>query len=574
MCYGGQTMKISAIHDKQNNAKSTALPQKRERQWLLRQMAHHRMMILGLGILGMVATAVKIGSTVSSKYLIDALMYHDPKMLFTFAVLTGIMMLMAMFLQSVSSHLGAKLHIRVQQGLQGKLFRKLLGADWISLKDYASGDLLNRFHSDIGAVANGIIGLLPGFLLSVVKLIGVVAILVYIDPLSAVVALIGTPATLLVSRLLMKRMWSHDLTNKELASNLMSFQGDALGHLTEIKTLNACGIYHDKFEYLQREYADANLSYHGFRIRMSAGLSLLNLTVTAVCLCWGVYRLWLGSMTYGSLVLLVQMVSMLRGSLSSLLSLLQQTVSVLTSVGRVEELLELPQEDCTPPKGFSPAADWAISLHQVSCCYCKEAPVLENFNFTANPGELIGITGTSGIGKTTLLRLLLGLMEPCSGKAMLLNQDGNAYPITAGTRTAFAYVPQGNGIFAGTVAENLRIAAPEASDKDLWLALETACAAEFIKAQPEQLEYPLHSGGKNLSQGQCQRLAIARAILRHAPILLLDEATSGLDEETEQRLLDNLRSSNRVRTCILVTHRQSVAERCDRVYEIGEPAFL
>lgn len=558
--------------DNSNNSKRTSLSPKRHRQWLLRQMACHRGMILVVALLGLAATVVKIGSTVASKYLIDALTGHDAQMLWTAATLTAAMMLIAMVLQGVSSHLGAKLHIRVQHRLQGQLFGKLLGADWLSLNAYPGGDLLNRLNADIGAVANGIIGLLPGLLLSGARVAGVVGILLYMDPVSAWVALVGMPVTLLVSRLLMRKMRAHDLSNKELTSGLMSFQEDALRHLTEIKTMNACEIYQGKFNRLQTAYAQANLSYHGFRIRMTACLSLLNLAVTAVCLCWGVYRLWDGSMTYGSLVLLVQLVSMLRGSLSSLLTLYQQTVTVLTSVGRVTELLELPEEDRAVPSGFSPAADWTISLRQVSCGYQAGSPVLEHFDFSASPGDLIGITGSSGIGKTTLLRMLLGLMAPSSGEALLIGQDGRQYPITAGTRGAFAYVPQSNGIFAGTVAENLRIAAPDASDDDLWKALETACAAEFLAQQPQGLEYPLTSGGRNLSQGQCQRLAIARAILRAAPILLLDEATSGLDEETERRLLENLRRSHQVRTCILVTHRQSVAACCDRVYEIGEAA--
>lgn len=523
-----------------------------------------------VGVLGLTAAAVKIASSVASKYLIDALVAHDLSMLLTAVIITAAMMLTGTGLQYLSSHLGAKLHIRAQQRLQGQLYGKILRTSWQSLDKHPGGDLLNRLNSDIGTVANGIIGLLPGLLLSGGRLLGIVGILLYIDPISAWVALLGTPATLLASRFLMKKLRTHDLTIKELGSKVMSFQEDALRHLTEIKTLNACGIYQERFDGLQKEYARASLGCHGFRIRMTACLSMLNLMVTAVCLCWGVYRLWTGSMTYGSLVLLVQMVSMLRGSLSSLISLFQQTVTVLTSVSRVAELLELPEEDRTVPPGFSPLDNLGISMRGIGFRYSSDAPILNEFDFSADPGELIGITGASGAGKTTLLRLLLGLMEPSSGNACLVDTDGTRYPITSGTREAFAYVPQGNSIFAGTVAENLRIASPKASDQDLRQALKTACALEFIDKLPGGLEYHLSSGGKDLSQGQCQRLAIARAILRSAPILLLDEATSGLDEATERQLLDNLRRSEWVRTCILVTHRQSVAERCNRVYIIGQ----
>ena len=215
-------------------------------------------------------------------------------------------------------------------------------------------------------------------------------------------------------------------------------------------------------------------------------------------------------------------------------------------------------------------ADRAVSvrMEQVSFAYQDGDVVLHPFDFYTEPGDVIAITGPSGEGKTTLLRLLLGLVEPKSGKAWL--SGTKAYPIGAGTRRAFSYVPQGNSIFAGTVAQNLRLFCPEATDEELCRALDAACALEFVEQLPGKLEHPLGAGGRGLSEGQAQRLAIARALLRGAPILLLDEATSALDVATEQQILKNLQSRDWARTCILVTHRPASAEICSRGYEIHD----
>lgn len=209
-----------------------------------------------------------------------------------------------------------------------------------------------------------------------------------------------------------------------------------------------------------------------------------------------------------------------------------------------------------------------IELQQVSFRYQNGEVVLQPFDFTAKSGTNIAITGPSGEGKTTLLRLLLGLVEPCSGTARMIGNSGNCYPINAGTRPAFAYVPQGNSIIAGTVAQNLQVVAPDATREEMEQALKVACAWEFVSQLSDGLDHWLGAGGRGISEGQAQRLAIARALLRKAPVLLLDEATSGLDINTEKQLMANLQNCDFIRTCILVTHRPGSAEFCSYAYEI------
>lgn len=539
-----------------------------EWRWLLGRMKPIRGKLAVVTALGMAAAAMSVLSSVASRNLIDALVSRNAKALWVALFFLGSLTLGGTGLKLFSSRLNAKLQIRVQNGLRMELFGKMLRASWQELDQHSSGDLLSRLNSDMGVVANGTMGLVPGLLVAGIRLLGAMVILLYFDPVTALIAALGTPVTLLASHLLLKKMRKHDLMMKDLGMEMMSFQEDSLRNLTQIKAMGASDVYKNKMSDLHGAYAQGFLTYHGFRIRMSACLSALNLPVTGLCLCWGAYLLWVDGISYGALVMLLQLVGMLRGALSALGGQMQQAVTVLTSAGRIMAVERLPEENAEVPPDFSPDAAWEIRLDQVTCRYRTGEAVLENFDFAAKPGELVAVTGPSGVGKTTLLRLLLGLLSPTAGTARLIGPEGQEFPISPGTRGAFAYVPQGNSILAGSIGENLRIAAPEASDEALWAALETACAKEFVEQLPGGLNHPLHGGGKGLSEGQCQRLAIARGILRGAPILLLDESTSALDAQTEEKLLENLRHCDAVGTCVLVTHRDAAARRCCRRYEI------
>jgi len=230
-------------------------------------------------------------------------------------------------------------------------------------------------------------------------------------------------------------------------------------------------------------------------------------------------------------------------------------------------LTELEGETAEETQHFHGRRGLTLRLEHVAFSYQTGEEVLHDVSLTARDGDLIALTGVSGEGKTTLLRILLGLIRPREGSAVLQDGDG-VQPLSAGTRSAFSYVPQGNSMFSGTVAENLRMVRPEAEDAELWEALRIACADEFAAALPEGLNSPVGGRGKGFSEGQAQRLAVARAVLCRAPIMLLDEATSALDAGTETRMLQNLMSGETVRTCILVTHRPGAVSFCTRQYEM------
>lgn len=541
---------------------------KRELSWLQEQVGRYKGKILTVGLLSLIGTVMGLISNVASKYLIDAVTGYGADMLWRAVTIMAVMLLGSLALQGISSRVGARVHVHVKNEMQHVTYRHVLRADWEALEPYRSGDLLNRLNSDVDVVSDGIIGFFPGLAASAVKFVGAFAIMLYYDPVMALIALLGVPVTLGVSRVMLKKLRGHNLKIKELTGEVVSFQEDSFRNLTSIKAFSITDHFEREMRRLQQEYTDAYLSYNSFQIGMSTFLSLVSMAVTGVCFGWGVYQLWNGSITYGSLTLFLQLATTLRGAFSALLSLAQQAISITTSAGRIIAVEALPEENRRVSPGLSQETTLDIRLEQASFHYRDGESVLDAFDFTARHGDLIAVIGPSGEGKTTLLRLLLGLVEPCSGQAVLVGGSGSRYPISAGTRGVFAYVPQGNSIFPGTIAENLRLVNPDAGEDELEQALKIACAWEFVSQFPDGINHRLGTGGRGISEGQAQRLAIARALLRRAPILLLDEATSGLDMTTERQLLDNLRQCGLLHTCILVTHRPESARFCGRTYEI------
>ena len=541
---------------------------KKEALWLLKRMYVYRFRILLVAGLSLLGTAMGLVSSVASKYLIDAVTGFGGERLAIAAVALVVLTVGSLVLHAVSSRVSARIHVNLKNEMQHDAYSRILRAGWEALEPYRSGDLLSRLSNDVGAVSDGIIGFLPGVLSAGLKFVGALVIMVVYDPVMAVIALLGVPVTLALSRMLMSRLRRHNLQMKQLGGEVMSFQEDSFRNLTSIKAFSITESFEEQMRALQNTYADAFLSFHSFQVRMSSFLSVVSMLVSASCFGWGVFQLWRGNITYGSLTMFLQLAGTLRGAFSSLVSLAQQAISLATSAGRVMAVEDLPGEDMAVPEGLLREDSLDICLKDVSFAYSNGDTVLNPFDLIARHGDVIALTGPSGEGKTTLLRLLLGLVEPGGGEADLVGGSGTRYPIGAGTRRAFAYVPQGNSVFSGTIAENLRLVAPDATREEMEQALEIACALDFVKQLPGDLQYHLGAGGRGISEGQAQRLAIARALLRKAPIVLLDEATSGLDAATETRLLDNLRHCGWVSTCILVTHRASGTAFCSRNYEI------
>lgn len=542
----------------------------RECLWVWRYIWRYKGSVLIHLLLGVLGIAMSLGSSIASKFLIDAVISFDSGIIGAAAALMLGMRLGNIAMSSIATRIGARLDIRIQNEIQAEIYHRILKTDWESLEDFRSGDLLNRISSDANAISGGVTGFVPSLICNVVQFFGAFLIIAQYDTVMALIALVGMPVTILCSSVLMGKMRKFNRELKAARSDVLSFQQESFQNITAIKAFGVMDWFGKRMTREQQIFKNKYLEYSNFSVWTSALMNLLSLFAYIGCFGWGVYRLWMGRITYGEMTMFLQLAGMLGAAFSAIVGLVPSGISVTTSAGRVMAVVELPEEVTQTEPGFGDETSYTLELKDVNFHYAAGAPVLKQVNMAARPGELISLTGPSGEGKTTLLRVMLGLIHPSEGSASLVGSSGREYPLCAATRNVFGYVPQGNQIFNGTIAENLKISNPLATEEEMLEVLKTACAYEFVMALPEGLNHVVGGRDKRLSEGQAQRLAVARALLKKAPILLLDEATSALDMDTEALLLKNLMDSGMVKTCILVTHRPAGKDLCSRRYHIRD----
>ena len=493
-------------------------------KWILHYSVRYRWTIFFYTFLGMVSTSLGLLSSIAGKYLID-------------------------------------------------LFEQILDVSWLELSKYQNGDMLSRFNQDIETVGSNAVSWLPAVVIAFYHFLATFLVLFYYDKVMAGIALGSAPFVVLMSQFMMKKQRDCQKKVREMSSRMMTFEAETFYNMDMIKSLGISLHCSTCLKKLQEQYKKITLDYNLFSIKTKAVLSVVGMAIQFTAFGYCLFRLWTHAITYGTMTLFLQQRNSLSGAFQNLVSIIPSFLNSSVSAHRLRELTELPKEIHSMQNQkdlFLTKGGLEVRLENVTFSYIKGKQVFRESDFCACPGEIVALVGTSGEGKTTLLRLILGLIEPDTGKAILKAQDGTEQKLNADTRVCFSYVPQGNTLLAGSIAENLSIAKEGASREEMKTALEMACAWEFVKKLPEGLETKLGERGKGLSEGQSQRIAIARALLRNAPVILLDEATSALDEETEKKLLKNILEKAPEKTCIVTTHRPGVLRLCRRVYRVED----
>lgn len=551
-----------------------------EWKWLFRYILHYRLEISFYVIAGIIGTVMGLASSVASKHLIDAVVAHSKDTLaFSAGLVIGLAVLQTV-ISAVTSRIASVVGTRIRNEIRSDIYEHMVKSRWRDINKFHSGELLNRLEGDVSAVSSSIIGFIPSLFTRMIQFVGCLGIVLYYDPTMAIFALLSAPFFFFSSKFTTKMMRKYNKESREINGKILSFGEESMQNLQTIKAFDLVRTYTDNFKSLLENYRKIKIEHDRFSIIMTLVMSLIGLVVSYSCYGWGVFRLWQGVISYGTMTLFLQISGKLTASFSSLVSLVPGAVSIATAAGRIIEITNLPMEedeDGEQAEALMEAAyENGVTVFADDVSYSYEdssESVLNNIGFRVEPGETVALVGQSGEGKTTILRLILGLMTPVSGN-MGIEINGEKISISDSTRRFCSYVPQDNAVFSGTVADNLRVVRPDATDDELKEALTVADMWSYINEQPLGLQTVIGERGVNFSEGQIQRISIARAVLRKSPVLLMDEATSALDAETEGRVLRNLMKSDKKRTCIITTHRPSMLQYCDRVYRLEKDGSL
>lgn len=546
----------------------------REFLWIYLYIRRYWGLISVFILLGASGSALSLGTSVVSKRLIDAVTgYNSASIGWAASLYVGVGVSQT-FIGIIRTRLSLRIRLKVSNEIRADIYEKILRTDWIYLEKYKTGDFLYRINGDAGTIANGVLSFLPSLVNTTISFLGAFVIIVREDPIMAALALTGAPISFLSSRYMTKKMRQLQKQDQELSSESMSFDQETFQNLQFIKAFHMIDGMMDRMTSLQKRVIDFSLKQNQFQSISSMVTSLVGQFVGYACYGFAVYRLWQGEISYGSMTLFVSMASSLRSSFSSVINLIPNMIRIGVSAERVMELVTLPRENLQDEGEAlmmkKKASDMGVYVRMegVSFHYPEHSWVYEDSCFHAEPGEIVALIGPSGQGKTTTLRLLLGLYPPQKGRILIGNPGGSQLHASSSTRCLFSYIPQENTLFSGTIADNMRMVKEDATDREIIEALKAACAWEFVEQLEEGIYTQVREQGRRFSEGQKQRLSIARALLADSPVMILDEATSALDVGTERRVLRNIIKKDNRRTVIVAAHRPSVFALCSRVYKI------
>ena len=545
-------------------------------KWIFTYSVRFKGAIAIFTLLGILGSTLGLASSVAGKFLVDVVVGHQTDKLWLAAIVMTASAMSGLLLSSFSKRLSAKVGVDITNVVRKDVYDRVMNAGWESLNDYSNGDILNRINSDIGTVSSNAINWLPTVIISAYTFIATFAVIWHYSPVMSLIALSSAPIVLLMSRYLIRKQREYRKKVMETTSEVYTFETESLYNIDTIKSFGATDIFSMRLDGLQTHFKNIVLAWNMFQIRTDIFMTLLSLVIEYIAYGYALFLLWGSRITYGTMVLFLQQRSNLSGAFNKVVGIIPSFISSSVSAHRIRELMEMPQEphrEDAIPEEFRKGG-LTIRMEDVTFAYETGDPVIRRSDFDAAPGQITALVGPSGEGKTTMLRLLLGMVQPQEGTCVFRASDAQTLEVCADSRSLISYVPQGNSLLSGSIAENMRLAKADATDEEIRAALELTCAWDFVQKLPEGINSSVRERGKGLSEGQAQRVAIARALLRDAPVVLLDEATSALDVDTERKVLRNIMQKRPDRTIVITTHRPTVLSMCDKVYRVVDTRIV
>lgn len=515
-------------------------------------------------------SAIGVYSALISKSLIDAATSANLPEVFKWLGVMALLFLVRITFSSITSITSTYCSTTLRNNIQKHIFYHITYSEWLEHSKYHSVNLLTRINSDVSVV----VGLITGTVASLISLtitFGTSFItLFYLDRTIALASVIIAPFLLLCSIIFGKKVKKLYMEVQDHGIKYNSFIQESIQNIMIVKTFCKESKNMGDLEDLQANTMRLNIRSSVIGLVAGLFMTISSYLTSFIVFSVGAIKLANGLMTFGTLTALLQLFNNVQRPLSGFANIIPSTIKSLASVERLMEIESMTLENRTPLRlpqhtQIKPT----IRFNDVSFAYQSHTPILEHASFEITPGETIGLVGPSGGGKTTLIRLLLSLAHPQEG-SLTLHTGNHTEEITPLHRELISYVPQGNTLFSGTILENLCYGNLEATPEEIKQAAQDACAWEFISKLEKELDTPLGEKGLGISEGQAQRLAIARAFLRQKPILILDEATSALDPETELKVLHTIKTLPHKPTCLIITHRPSALSICDRVFRLED----
>lgn len=526
-------------------------------RYLITQLRGHSLQITLNTTIGILLVLLDLAFVWATKLAIDVATHNTTSvMLHQAFLLIALIMFTRIVLGLSSRWIRAILGVKAQNSMRQHLFNRLLRCKWTELKAYHTGNLTNRIEHDVNDVVNFVTESIPSFITTLAQFIGAFFFLFFMDSTLAIIIVCVIPFFIISSKLYVKKMrkLSHQARDEE--SKIQSTIQESLQHVMIIKTLQRVAYFTNKLTSQQSQLHQVILSRTRYATISSSLLNLGFATGYFVTFVWGATNLSKGLITYGAMLAFIQLVGQIQGPVRNLSKFIPIFITSFTATERLMDIENIAQEKSNAQTKLLPSV--GVQLSNLTFQYTETSRLIfNNFSFSFPTGSITAIVGETGAGKTTLIRLLLSLVQPTEGKIALIDGSGKEFMMRPDLRANFAYVPQGNTLFSGTIRSNLLLGKPDATEEELKTALHIA-AADFVYKKAKGLDTPCGEAGDGLSEGQAQRIAIARALLADGNIFIFDEATSSLDPATEEIVLQRIVAHFSKRTLIFITHRPLV----------------